>query len=175
MSDGAAAAASAAPALLRRLAALLYEGVLLFGLVWLVGIVYGVATNQRHALKGAFGLQVTLFLALGVYFVYFWSKHGQTLAMRTWRLRIQGPGGRPPTVVRATARYLLAWLWFVPALLIVSLYGLRGGGVIVTIVLAGIAAYALLARLRPDRQFLHDVLCGTRVMDVEALRSPAPR
>jgi len=162
-----------APPLRRRLAAFVYEGVLLFGVVWAVGLAYGVTTNQRHALHGAVGLQVALFVALGVYFVYFWSWHGQTLAMRTWRLRVQAADGRPPRPVRAAARYLLAWLWFLPALAAVNLAGLRGGTATFAVVAAGALIYALLARWRADRQFLHDVLCGTCVVDVRAPTAPA--
>lgn len=163
-----------APALLRRMAALLYEGVLLFGIVWLVGFVYGVATDQRHALKGAFGLQVTLFVALGAYFVYFWSRHGQTLAMRTWRLKLQGPDGRLPSVARAAARYVLGWLWVAPALAIVGLSGSTGAGATTVAVVTGLLTYAALARLRADRQFLHDVLCRTRVVDAPSSATPSP-
>jgi uncharacterized RDD family membrane protein YckC len=153
------------PNVARRLAAMLYEGVLLFGVVWLVGILYGVITNQRHALKGTLGLQATLFIVLGLYFGYFWSRHGQTLAMRTWRLRLQGPDGGLPSPRRAAARYLLSWLWFLPALTIVSVSGLSGGAAISAVVLVGACTYAALARLRADRQFLHDVICGTRIVD----------
>ena len=60
------------PGLRRRLAAFLYEGVLMFGLVMLVGLLYGGLTQQRHALRGRLGLQVVLFLSIGVYFVFFW-------------------------------------------------------------------------------------------------------
>lgn len=152
--------------MVRRLAAMLYEGVLLFGVVWLVGIVYGVVTNQRHALQGTLGLQAMLFVVLGLYFVYFWSRPGQTLAMRTWQLRVQGPDGAPPSPRRAAARYLAAWLWFLPALAIVSLSGLTGGATVFTVVIAGALAYAGLARMRADGQFLHDVICGTRIVGV---------
>lgn len=162
------------PGIARRLAALLYEGILLFGIVWFAGFVYGVATNQRHALQGAFGLQVTLFVVLGIYFVYFWSRQGQTLAMRTWRLRLVAPDGRPPGAGRATLRYLLAWLWFLPALAVVGLSGLTGGGVVFTVVVAGALAYAALARLRADRQFLHDVVCRTRIIDVRSATTLSP-
>jgi uncharacterized RDD family membrane protein YckC len=111
--EAAPAAGPTSPGLRRRLAALLYEGVLLFGVVWAVGIVYGVATNQRHALHGALGLKITLFAVLGLYFVYFWSRHGQTLAMRTWRLRVVGPSSAaramaPPPAYTALPRCALA-------------------------------------------------------------------
>jgi uncharacterized RDD family membrane protein YckC len=163
-----------APGIARRLAAFIYEGTLLFGVVWFVAFVYGVATNQRHALQGAFGLQVTIFVVLGLYFIYFWSRQGQTLAMRTWRMRLVAPDGRPPRAGRAALRYLLAWLWFLPALAIVGLSGLTRGGVIVAVVAVGALAYAALARLRADRQFLHDVVCGTRIIDVRRASTTAP-
>ena len=163
--------AATAPSVARRLGSFIYEGVLLFGIVMLVGLTYGLVANQRHALVGTPGLRVTLFVALGLYFVYFWSRRGQTLAMKTWRLKLLGPGGTPPGPWRAVVRYLLAWLWFMPALLAVSLAGLKGGLATSAVVLAGTLAYAALSWLRADRQFLHDVVCGTRLVDT--IRDPA--
>lgn len=156
------------PSLLRRLASFVYEGVLLFGVVMGVGLVYGLLTNQRHALAGTAGLKVALFGMLGLYFIYFWSRHGQTLAMRTWRLRVVGPDGQPPRPARAAMRYLLAWLWFLPALAALHTAGLKGGGAFAAVLGTGVLAYAALARLRADRQFLHDVVCRTRLVDAGA-------
>ena len=149
----------------RRLMSFVYEGVLLFGLTMTVGLIYGVATGQRHALEGVTGLQAALFVALGTYFVYFWSTQGQTLAMKTWRLRLLGPDGHPPGMGRATLRYVVAWLWFLPALGVLALSGLRSGGVTAAVLLSGVLAYAALALMRHDRQFLHDVMCGTQIID----------
>lgn len=161
--DGPAADAPT-PGLARRLAAFVYEGVLLFGIVMGAGLVYGIATDQRHALSGAPGLRLVLFLVLGLYFVYFWTRRGQTLAMQTWNIRLVGPDGRPPGVGRAVARYLLAWVWFLPALLALWLSGLTGGWTAAALVVAGVLAYAALAQLHPGRQFLHDVVCSTRLV-----------
>lgn len=163
------------PGLVRRLASFLYEGVLLFGIVVGVGLIYGLLTNQRHALAGAVGLKITLFCILGLYFVFFWSRHGQTLAMRTWRIRVVGADGRHPGLWRATLRYLLAWLWFVPALAILAASGLKGGGPFTAVLATGVLAYAMLARLRSDRQFLHDALSGTRLVHAEPAVSMTPR
>lgn len=163
-----------APGLMRRLACFVYEGVLLFGVVMVTGLVYGLATNQRHALNGANGLKATLFVVLGLYFVYFWSRQGQTLAMKTWNLRLTDAKGRAPSAARALLRYLLAWLWFLPALALVSLSGLKSGGATAAIVTTGVLAYAGLALLRADRQFFHDVVCGTRVLDTRGANSPTP-
>lgn len=158
------------PGVWRRLACLLYEGVLLFGIVMIAALLYGALTQQRHALVGMLGLQATVFGVVGLYFVGFWSRYGQTLAMRTWRMRIVGPDGLPPSWLRATARYLLAWLWFLPALAATAAAGLTSGAAAAGITLAGVAGYALVARLHPSRQFLHDLICGTRLVHWEPPR-----
>ncbi len=154
------------PTIRRRLAAWVYEGVLLFGVLMLAGFVYGIATQQRHALQGAHGLQLSLFTALGVYFVFFWSRHGQTLPMKTWHIRLVTTQGGVVPPWRAALRFALAWLWFIPALATLAVSGLRSGGAITAMLVAGVLAYAALARLRPDRQFWHDVVCGTRLIDM---------
>jgi uncharacterized RDD family membrane protein YckC len=154
-----------APGIARRLAGFVYEGVLLFGVVMIAGLMYSLATNQRHALVGSVGLQLTLFFVLGAYFVYFWSRHGQTLAMKTWHMRLVAPDGRPPGCGRCAVRYLLAWMWFLPALALAALSGLRGGVATAGVIGVGVLAYAALAYLRGDRQYFHDALCGTRIVD----------
>jgi uncharacterized RDD family membrane protein YckC len=152
-----------APGLRRRLACFVYEGVLLFGVVMTAGLVYGIGTRQRHALTGTTGLQWVLFVVIGIYFVVFWSRTGQTLAMQTWHLRLVTASGQRVSQGRALCRYLLAWLWFMPALLALHWSGLKGLLPTFTALLAGIAAYASLTWLRPDRQYWHDAVCGTRL------------
>ena len=84
--------------------------------------------------------------------------------MQTWRIRlVTTAGGRVP-LGRALCRYLLCWLWFLPALLGVTLAGLKGSLPTFSAMIAGIAAYAALAWLRPDRQYWHDAVCGTRLV-----------
>lgn len=151
------------PGLARRMAAFVYEGVLLFGVIFFAGLLYAGLTQQRHALAGQSGLQAFLFVVLALYFVVFWVRGGQTVAMRAWHVRLVTASGDPVTPLRAFARYLLAWLWFAPALAAARLAGLHGTAEIFTLVLSGVVAYALLVFLHPERQFLHDVLCGTRL------------
>ncbi len=157
--------APVAPSLRRRSACLLYEGVLLFGLVVIVGLFYGVLADQRHALRGHLGLQISLFVVIGAYFVAFWSRGGQTLAMKTWHIRLVGADGGAVSARRALLRYLLAWVWFVPALAALWASGIRSTGASVAVVVVGMVAYAALTRLRADRQYWHDVVSGTRLVD----------
>lgn len=161
-----------APGLARRLAAFVYEGVLLFGVVMIAGLVYSGLTQQRHALQGRAGMMVFLFLVLGLYFTWFWSHGGQTVAMKAWHVRLLGTDGQPVSRMRAAFRYLLSWLWFLPATAAVYGAGLHGKGEITVALLAGVLAYAALAWLRPDRQFWHDVVCGTRLVDCKPAATP---
>ena len=153
------------PGLWRRLACFFYEGVLLFGVVMGAGFVYSLATQQTHALQGRIGLVAFLFIVLGLYFTWFWSRSGQTLAMQTWHVRVVGADGRPVTRARAAARYLASYLWFMPALLLLWGAGLTHDQATIGLVLAGgVVAYALLTLLHPQRQYWHDALCGTRLV-----------
>jgi uncharacterized RDD family membrane protein YckC len=146
------------------MAAFLYEGVLVFGIVALGGLVYGLATQQRHALTGSAGLQAFLFGILGLYFVISWTRNGQTLAMLTWHVRLVTVDGHPLRPLRAVARYLMAWMWFLPGLGLAQGLAIKGAGPVSLVLLVWVLAYAALARLHPDRQFLHDALCRTRLI-----------
>ncbi|MBX3642920.1 MAG: RDD family protein [Rubrivivax sp.] len=160
-----------APGLRRRMAAFVYEGVLLFGVLMVTGLVYGLATQQRHAMVGLHGLQAFVFVVLGLYFTWFWSHGGQTIAMKTWHIRLLTEDGRPVGAARAWLRYLLSWLWFMPALVWAWLNGLHSGLQLGVALLVGVVAYAALARCNRHRQFLHDLLARTRLVQTP----PPPR
>lgn len=156
--------AADAPGLARRLACFVYEGVLLFGVVMIAGYLYSSLTQQRHALEGRGGLMAFLFVVLAIYFVWFWSHGGQTVAMKAWHIRLIGADGHPVGQWRALVRYLLSWVWFLPALGSAHVAGLRSGGAVFGLLAVGVLGYAALARLHPQRQFWHDAVCGTRLI-----------
>ena len=157
-------ATSPTPNVLRRLACFVYEGVLLFAVLMIAGYLISSLTQQRHALAGRAALQGFLFLVLGIYFVWFWSHGGQTLAMKTWRIRLIGPDGLGVSQTRALARYVLSWLWFAPSLFIAWLSETRSPPVIFGSLAVGVVAYAALAFLHANRQFVHDAICRTRLI-----------
>ncbi len=151
-----------APALARRMACWLYEGMLLFGVVFIAGYLFSALSQTRHALDNRPGLQAFLFLVLGIYFTWFWHR-GQTLAMKTWHIRVVDTQGRPLTQSRALVRYLASWLWFLPPLVGTWPWHLPALEVAV-LALGWVAIWALLSRFHPQRQFLHDALAGTRLI-----------
>ena len=140
----------------------LYEGMLLFAVVFVAGYLFSALTQTRHALDNRHVQQAFLFVVLGIYFTWFWAK-GQTLAMKTWHIRVVDTQGRPVTQARALLRYVLSWLWFLPALAAIAPFGLSGAESAV-IVLGWVAVWALLSRFHPQQQFWHDALVGTRLI-----------
>ena len=150
----------------RRMACWTYEGMLLFGVLFIAGYLFGTLTQTRNAMDNRHGLQAFLFLIFGIYFVWLWSK-GQTLAMKTWNIRLVDVQGRPVSQARALLRYLLSWIWLLPSLSLVWLLGLPAAG-LVALVLGWVAIYATLSRFHPQRQFWHDALAGTRLISSPA-------
>lgn len=156
-----------APGLRRRMACWVYEGLLLFGVVFISGYLFSALTQTRHALDNRHAMQSFLFLVLGVYFTWFGHK-GQTLAMKTWRIRVVDAHGQPLSHRQALMRYLLSWIWFLPPLAALSPFELTGAEVMV---LCGgwIAVWALASRFQAQGQFWHDIWAGTRLIHHDPL------
>ena len=151
-----------APSLRRRMACWFYEGILLFGVVFIAGYLFGTLSQTRHAMDNRPGLQAFLFLVLGIYFTWFWHR-GQTLAMKTWHVRVVDTQGRPLSQKQAFLRYLASWLWFAPPLVLTWPMGLPA--LEIAVLIAGwVLIWALLSRFHPQRQFWHDALAGTRLI-----------
>lgn len=152
-----------APALLRRMACWVYEGILLFAVVFMAGWLFSTLGQMRDAMDARRPLlQAFLFVVFGIYFSWFWSR-GQTLAMKTWNIRVVDRNGLPVRQSRALLRYLLSWVWFLPPLAALAFVRLTGGEVAV-VMLGWIAIWAVLSRFHPQRQFWHDALAGTRLI-----------
>lgn len=157
-----------APPLARRMACWVYEGVLLFGVVFIAGYLFSALTQMRNAMDNRHWLQGFLFVVFGIYFTWLWAK-GQTLAMKTWHIRVVDRQGRPLTQARALLRYLLSWSWFLPPLALEAALQLSGSeSALLTLV--WVVLWALASRLHPQRQFWHDALAGTRLVTVPAIR-----
>lgn len=139
---------------------MLYEAMLLFALVFISDWVFAVSVEQRHALYLRHALQALLFFVMGMYFIWCWSHGGQTLAMKTWRVRLIEKDDSALSPWRALIRYLLAWLWILPGLAIAWAIGAKGW-VLVLVPFLNLILWGLTAYLDPQRQFLHDRLAGT--------------
>jgi uncharacterized RDD family membrane protein YckC len=134
----------AAPGILRRLASMLYESILLFAVAFIGTWVFQFAAGTLRIEGWRMHLLQLFLLALfAAYFLWCWLRSGQTLAMKTWRIRLVAGNGHARLAPRA------ALLRFIYAVLLVP----------TTI---GIF-WAMVDR---DRQFLHDRLAGSLLIPV---------
>jgi uncharacterized RDD family membrane protein YckC len=122
--------------LARRLAAMVYEAILLFAVAFFAGWVFFFASGGRDATAGwlRYALQLFILVMFAGYFLWSWLRGGQTLAMKAWGIRLVDV-----TPAKALLRFVLA-----VALLPVSI------------------PWAFFDR---DRQFLHDRLARTRLVN----------
>jgi len=129
------------PGIGRRLASMLYESLVVFSIL-LVGFLFPqIVLNGFGFVVGARLLWLHMLVVLMAYFVWCWLHGGQTLPMKTWKIRIANADGSPLRAAQAVLRYLAAW----PSLL-----------------LCGIGI--LWALIDKDKQFLHDRIAGTRIV-----------
>jgi uncharacterized RDD family membrane protein YckC len=130
--------------MLRRLASMLYESILLFAVAFIGTWVFQFAAGTLR-IEGwrMHLLQLFLLAVFAAYFLWCWLRSGQTLAMKTWRIRLVAKNGHALLAPRA------ALLRFIYALVLVP----------TTI---GIF-WAMVDR---DRQFLHDRLAGSLLVPV---------
>lgn len=106
----------------RRLAALLYDAVLLAALLvtFTSGAVFlnhGVALERRTAGAWFYLYQAGLGGVVAGYYLVNWLRSGQTLGMRAWRLRAVSESGRPLGWKAAVLRLGLGALAWAPAAL----------------------------------------------------------
>ncbi len=132
----------AVPGIARRLASAAYDLLLAAAVVVLAAFPFVLLVGDSTQGWRRTLLQAWVVFVVGAYFVTFWTRGGQTLPMKTWHIRLAREDGGPVGAGRAIHRYLLALLGTFAA----------GLGFL----------WAVVDR---DRQFLHDRLAGTRLVD----------
>ncbi len=148
-------------------------GLFVFGLLYAIGHLVPSLAPVRDMVNNRYALQAYVFLLLALYFTWFWVK-GQTLAMKTWHIRVVDRRGLALTNPRALLRYVLSWLWFLPPLAVGGRYALPGAELTV-IVIGWVAIWAILSRFHPQRQYLHDAMAGTRLIHFKPTEVPKRR
>ena len=104
------------PGLFRRLGALFYDALLLLGILFFATAVLFLFRGGQPPQSGDLGyFRFYLSIVVFVFFGWFWTRDGQTLGMRAWKIRlISETGGR--------VTWLQAALRFLPALLLLGLF-----------------------------------------------------
>lgn len=126
------------------MASLCYEVLLLAAILFVAGWSFLAIDRLLPPAIARLLLQLYLLAITAAYFIYCWTRNGQTLPMKTWRIRLVRIDGAAITLETGAKRYLFA---------------LAGGA------LFGAGFWWALADR--DGQFLHDRLAGTRLIKDE--------
>jgi uncharacterized RDD family membrane protein YckC len=166
------------PGLLRRLAALLYDGLLLFGILLLatglVVVPYGQLVGPEFP-SHAWWFRAWLVATVVGFYAYFWTHGGQTLGMNAWRLRLMRADGASLRLADALLRLACVALYLMPATavyLIDRVWGMPSitGWIGWTLTLAPAMLGLLWVLVDPDGLAWHDRCSRTRLVLVARQR-----
>jgi uncharacterized RDD family membrane protein YckC len=144
LKDQPAPAAVAAASLARRLGSLCYEALLVAAILFVAGWTFLIFEHALPAALARLFLQFYLLAVTAAYFIFCWTRSGQTLPMKTWHIRVVAQNGTAVSTAQAARRYLYA---------------------IASIALCGAGFWWALADR--DGRFLHDRLAGTKIVRTE--------
>ena len=150
--------------LFRRLAALLYDALLVIAILFIAALPLPLVEEPVRTLWWARTLEqlyllITWFLFLG----WFWTHGGQTVGMKAWRLKLQCVNGNKPSWRDALIRFLVssASFW-----LLLVLYGLEILSSKIAFILASIVFGLAFLWITIDQKGCawHDHLSRTRLV-----------
>ena len=118
-------------------------------------------------------LMAHVYLVLAFYFMWYWTKTGQTLAMQTWRIQLVSEDGAIMKRSQALMRFAIGSLWLIPAALLlfinIKMNSSMSMGTSVSIIFFSITLFLwpLSAILdRKNRQSIPDRWSGTRLVQL---------
>jgi uncharacterized RDD family membrane protein YckC len=96
--------------MLKRMAAMFYDGLCLFSLFFLATLILVVFTDGEAISSNNPGFNLFLFFITYLYFVWHWVNGGRTLGMRAWHIKVINKGRDRMNWKTATVRFCLALL-----------------------------------------------------------------
>jgi uncharacterized RDD family membrane protein YckC len=163
-----------APTIKRRIALNLYEMLVLFGVLaftflvphLIIGVLFEVTAPSAI-------LMAHVYLVLAFYFMWYWTKTGQTLAMQTWRIQLVNADGAIMKRSQALMRFAIGSLWLIPAALLLFINiklnpsMSMGGSVSIIFFSITLFLWPLSAIFdRKNRQSIPDRWSGTRLVQL---------
>ncbi|MBT5221129.1 MAG: RDD family protein [Woeseia sp.] len=94
--------------LLRRLGAMIYDGLLLVALMFLATLPFIALRGGEPVEPGELLYQIVLLLVSYLFFVGFWSRSGRTLGMQAWRIQVEAMSGDSPSITALNVRFFTA-------------------------------------------------------------------
>ena len=103
------------PGLVKRFTVMLYDGMLLFGVLFFASLLAMALVDEPANIANHLWYQLYLVGVCYLYFAYAWTRTGQTLGLKTWKLRVQQPDGNNITWGQSLVRFvsaIISWLAF---------------------------------------------------------------
>lgn len=94
--------------LLRRLGAMIYDGLLLVALMFLATLPFIALRGGEPVEPGELIYQIVLLVVSYLFFVGFWSRSGRTLGMQAWRIQVKAMSGDSPSITALNVRFFTA-------------------------------------------------------------------
>lgn len=94
--------------LLRRLGAMLYDGLLLLALMFLATLPFIALRGGESVEPGELLYRIVLFVVAYLFFVGFWSRPGRTPGMQVWRIQVEAMNGEKPSIASLNVRFFAA-------------------------------------------------------------------
>jgi uncharacterized RDD family membrane protein YckC len=162
------------PTIKRRIALNLYEMLVLFGVLAFTFLVPHLTIGVLFEVTAAPAiLMAHIYLVLAFYFMWYWTKTGQTLAMQTWRIQLVNEDGAIMKRSQALMRFAIGSLWLIPAALLLFINikmnpsASMGGSVSIIFFSITLFLWPLSALLdRKNRQSIPDRWSGTRLVQL---------
>ena len=162
---------------LRRVGALAYEALLLLAMALVAGFLFlplvspAAAIHRTLAVPPVFARTMmfcVLVAGAAGYYVWCWSGGRRTLPQKTWRLQLVDRRGSALSRKQALIRYAAAWIG--PALALAGYAAMHASGFARNALALAALNYCWVI-FDPDRQFLHDRIAGTRVVNETVARA----
>jgi uncharacterized RDD family membrane protein YckC len=97
----------------RRFGAIIYDSLLVLGLMFLGTLPFVAARGGEPVEPGDISYQLTMLAIVYLFFAGYWCRLGRTLGMQSWRLQIETTDGDKPDLAAASIRFFAAiasWL-----------------------------------------------------------------
>ena len=147
----------------RRFAAIVYDVLAVVAIVMVVGLLAQMATGGRlfdeHGRMLTWWYQPLQGVVVGAYFLLSWTRGGQTLGMRPWRIRVTDAEGAPAGWPRGLVRLIVAAL----PLTLVLIYPLTSLKAALWAPVVGWLVLLLPALVDRRRRAIHDMVAGTEI------------
>ena len=159
------------PQFWRRVSCCMYEQLVLLGVIALTFLLPNLALGVLFGISLPSWLSfLYLYAVLGIYFVWYWTKSGQTLAMQTWRIRMIDREGYTLKRRQALWRYFYGSLWIIPCVLLQWAFHLEKWQIIEMLFAVALFFWPLTIYLdrkdRLQRQSWADRFAGTRLVQL---------